>query len=79
MGTALPALRPKVRCYYRHFKGDLYFVESIGKHTESGETLVAYVRADEMYDPEAGRWFRPLADHDKAFTTPGRFEKVGQV
>ena len=26
----------------RHFKGDLYLVQSVGRHTETGERMVAY-------------------------------------
>ena len=27
---------------YRHFKGDVYLVEGLAEHTESGETMVIY-------------------------------------
>ena len=27
---------------YRHFKGRLYYVHSVGRHTESGEVMVTY-------------------------------------
>lgn len=27
---------------YRHFKGDMYIVESLAEHSETGETMVIY-------------------------------------
>lgn len=32
----------KKDCVYRHFKGDLYLVEDIAEHTETGELMVIY-------------------------------------
>lgn len=32
----------KVNRVYRHFKGDLYLVEDIAEHSETGEKLVIY-------------------------------------
>ena len=32
----------KIHGVYRHFKGDLYLVEDVCEHSESGETLVLY-------------------------------------
>ena len=32
----------KINTVYRHFKGDLYLVESIAEHTETGEQMVIY-------------------------------------
>lgn len=49
-----PALRPGI---YRHFKGGLYEVLQVAKHSETQEHYVVY-RA--LYG-ERGVWVRPLA------------------
>lgn len=52
---------------YKHFKGNLYTVTGIATHTETGEKLVIYRRADGTGDI----WARPYAmfnsevDHKK--------------
>ena len=57
----------KTKAIYKHFKGDLYFVEDIAIHSESGEKYVVY-RA--LYG-DAKLYIRPYAmfisevDHDK--------------
>ena len=49
---------------YRHFKGNLYYVHSIGKHTETEETLVCYQQAEIYGSGNIGLldkvWFRPI-------------------
>ena len=42
--------------YYRHFKGNLYFIIAIANHTETGEQMVVY--RDTNYNPKI--WVRPL-------------------
>lgn len=32
----------KIHAIYRHYKGDLYLVEDIATHTETGEKMVLY-------------------------------------
>ena len=32
----------KINRVYRHFKGDLYLVEDVAEHSETGESLVIY-------------------------------------
>lgn len=52
---------------YKHFKGNLYRVEDVAKHSETGEIYVVY---RQMYGEEL-LWIRPLkmfleeVDHKK--------------
>ena len=75
-------MRRKVKIHglYRHFKGNLYYVEDVAIHTETGEEVVIY-RA--LYD-EHKLWVRPLkmflseVEHEKHpdVTQKYRFEEV---
>ncbi len=57
----------KTKAIYKHFKGNLYFVEDIAIHSETGEKYVVY-RA--LYE-ETKLYIRPYdmfvseVDHDK--------------
>ena len=57
----------KIKGIYRHFKGDLYLVEDVVRHSETDEKLVLYRK---LYD-DCSLWVRPLDmflsedDHDK--------------
>lgn len=47
--------------YYQHFKGNIYQVIGVGKHSETGEELVVYKG---LYDSPHGYgaiWIRPIA------------------
>lgn len=61
---------------YRHYKGNLYEVIDLARHTETLETLVLY-RA--LYG-DRGLWVRPLAMFLETVEVAGRrlprFEKV---
>ena len=62
---------------YRHYKGNLYEVIDLVRHSETLETLVLY-RA--LYGDQ-GLWVRPLAMFQETVEAAGRrlprFEKVG--
>lgn len=65
---------------YKHFKGTLYKVIGVAAHTETGETMVVYHRADDANQ----LWVRPMdmflseVDHEKYpdVTQKMRFELV---
>jgi len=61
---------------YRHYKGNLYEVVDVARHSETEEQLVVY-RA--LYG-ERGLWVRPLAMFDETVVVDGvehpRFAKV---
>ena len=57
----------KIKAIYRHFKGDLYLVEDVVRHSETNEELVLYRK---LYD-DCSLWVRPKdmflseVDHEK--------------
>lgn len=61
---------------YRHFKGGLYRVEGVARHSETLEEMVVY-RA--LYG-EGGLWVRPAAMWNETVTHEGvlqpRFEPI---
>ena len=62
--------------YYRHFKGNLYRVLYIAKHSETLEEMVVY---QAMYG-EKGVWVRPKAMFEEVIERDGktfrRFEEI---
>ncbi len=46
----------KVKGIYRHFKGDLYLVEDLARHSETDEVFVIYRK---LYG-DCSLWIRPL-------------------
>ncbi len=62
---------------YRHFKGNMYEVVGVAKHSETLEEMVVY-RA--LYG-EGGLWVRPAAMWDEVVERDGkvfkRFEYIG--
>lgn len=61
---------------YRHFKGHLYLVIGIARHSESLEDHVVYVSRDDPTD----MWVRPASMFEEVVEKEGRtfprFEKV---
>ncbi len=53
---------------YKHYKGKLYKVIGIAKHSESLEELVVY---QQLYG-EMGLWVRPLAMFNENIEVDGR-------
>lgn len=70
----------KIGKIYKHFKGNLYRVEDVAKHSETGEVYVVY---RQMYG-ERELWIRPKSmfleevDHEKypEVTQKYRFELI---
>lgn len=52
---------------YKHFKGNLYRVLEIARHSETGEEMVVY---QALYG-ERGIWVRPLAMFDETIERDG--------
>ena len=57
----------KINTVYRHFKGDLYLVVDIAKHTETGEDMVIYRALYGDYKLYARPYdmFASVVDHEK--------------
>ena len=51
---------PREGQYWRHFKGNLYYVIAVAKHTETDEEMVIY--RDTNYDEKV--WCRPVSMWD---------------
>ena len=54
--------------YYKHFKGNIYRVLHIAKHSETLEDMVVY---QAMYG-ERGIWVRPLAMFEEEIERDGK-------
>lgn len=65
---------------YRHYKGNLYEVVGLARHSETLETLVLYKALYGDQGGDQGLWVRPLAMFQETVEVAGRrlprFEKV---
>lgn len=76
-------LKVKKGGYYQHYRGNIYKVLDIARHTETGEELVIYMRG-ELGTPD-DRWARPRAmfeekvkvDKDGEYVEVDRFYYLG--
>lgn len=77
MSTDLPPLPALPLGRYRHYKGNLYEVLGVARHSETLETLVVY---RPLYN-DTGLWVRPFAMFTEQIEVDGtrrpRFEWVG--
>lgn len=64
---------PKQGEHYQHYKGGIYVVDGVGKHSETTELMVAYRNIN------GDLWFRPLSMWNELVHADGvivpRFEK----
>ncbi|MFI3253846.1 MAG: DUF1653 domain-containing protein [Eubacteriales bacterium] len=60
---------------YRHFKGNLYYVHDLVKHTETREILVSY---QALYPPY-GMFVRPLSMFCEEIDPNREGNKLGQL
>ena len=58
---------PLIRGVYRHYKGGLYKVIILAKHSESGEDLVIYqsIQFGSVHARPLSMWFETVEDHEK--------------
>ena len=54
--------------YYRHFKGNIYRVLHIAKHSDTLEDMVVY----QAMNGERGIWVRPLAMFEEEIEMDGK-------
>ena len=68
--------------HYRHFKGNVYEVIAIAKHSETEEEMVIYksLGDEKTSDRGVGIWVRPMNMWTEMITRDGktfpRFEKI---
>ena len=67
--AALPALPDTPLGRYRHYKGGVYEVVGVARHSETLEPLVVY---RPLYDDAGAWWVRPHAMFFGAVTIDGR-------
>ena len=69
--------KPEIGANYRHYKGNIYQVIAIGKHSETLEELVIYKALYESQNFPYGQiWCRPLQMWQDTVNNKPRFEKI---
>jgi len=67
---------PVVGKYYRHFKGHIYKVISLGKHSETLEDMVIYRRMDVPLESAGEVWVRPVTNWQELKDGLPRFAEI---
>ncbi len=61
---------PTIGGVYKHFKGKLYVVESVGRDTTTCDLRVTYIEATKALDPNAIRHHRKLSEWNEIVDKP---------
>lgn len=61
---------PEIGRVYKHFKNNLYIVESVGRDVNTAELFVVYVKAIEALNPNAIRHLRSVSDWNEIVDKP---------
>lgn len=75
----LPPIESKIEGIYRHYKGNLYRVLGVGRHSETLEEMVIY----ESLSYPGELWVRPARMWNETVTVNGvsqnRFSRIDQA
>jgi hypothetical protein len=63
--------------YFKHYKGNWYYVVDIGTHTETNEKYVCYINLYKNENVEFGKmWIRPYSMWNEQVNGKLRFEEL---